>query len=499
MKISAALVIYNEGKILRGYFDHLKDYIDDFVVADQQSTDNSIEICKAYGARVFKTKHWGYSEPDKEFIAKQAKHDWVIVLDPDERFDQRFLKSLPEILQLADNQRCVGIELPVYFILDGYQMELLNGRKQIRIVKKGTKCSTRIHSNYGAIPSLLVNVPQYHFKTSEEHFREEKDRINLNIHNRIKSRTIVQNIKLKKELEDKKRKTIEFNKNFKSDIYKFPKHILIESSVNCNANCAMCPNDELKRKNKEMPHSLFKKIIDQCVGKDVEEIHPFMHGEPFMVKDIFEKMKYINDKLPTTKIIIFTNGALLDEEKSKKLLKIKNVKEITFSLDAYTEKTYKKIRKGLDFDKTKANIFNFIKLNNESPTRIPTSVSMTRSIQNQHEVIPFGKFWISKVDKIDVHRCTGRNKEVPLFGDDLIKEHFKEMPCNSVFNVMPINTDGEVVMCCEDAMAKVVIGNVNEQSMVEIWNNDKYNTIRTAHIEHRKRDLPICKDCNASM
>ena len=92
--ISALMVIRNEGAILREYFEHLKEYVDEFVVADQCSTDNSVEICKEYGARVFRTKNWGYCEPDKEFILKQIKHDWAITLDPDERFSTEILKNL---------------------------------------------------------------------------------------------------------------------------------------------------------------------------------------------------------------------------------------------------------------------------------------------------------------------------------------------------------------------------------------------------------------------
>ena len=498
MKISAAIVIHNEGPILRQYFEHLKYYVDDFIVADQNSTDNSIEICKEYGARVFKTKHWGYSEPDKEFIAKQAKNDWVIVLDPDERFTTEFLENLPKILNEADAKKCEGIQCPVKFILDGYDMELVRGRVQPRIIKKGVKCSTRIHSAYLPQQVLTVNIPQYHFKSSKEHFGEEDERTQLNIPERIKANSIEQNLKLKKELKEKREKTKEFNKNFKSDVSNFPPQIIIETSINCNANCIMCPNDKLERKNRNMPMALFKNLIDQCIGKGVEQIHPFMHGEPFMVEDIFEKLEYVNEKLPATQITIFTNGNLLDDEKAKKLLKIRNVK-IFFSIDAYTKETYEKIRKGLDFEKTKANILNFIKLNNESETPIITGVSMTRSNYNAHEISPFINFWNGKVDNIDTHRCTGRNIDVPAYTSEEAAAHFKSIACGVLFNFMCINTDGNVSMCCEDYTPKVILGNVNNESIETIWNGKRFNAIRKAHMEGRKSDLMVCKTCNICM
>lgn len=496
--ISAVIVIRNEGKRLREYFEHLKPYVDEFVVADQCSSDNSVEICKEYGARVFITKNWGFSEPDKEFILKQIKNDWAITLDPDERFDNAILTQLQQIINKAEDNGCDGVCFNVHFILDGYKIDSLSGAMQERIIKKGVRCHTKIHSNYMLFNPMHVNLPQYHFKYSDDTKEKELKRLDFQT-DLGKDKTIVKNLKMTEELNSHILHTIEYNKNVVSDILQFPKKVIIETSVNCNSNCIMCPNHKIKRINRDMDNDLFNKIIDQCVGKDVEEIHPFMHGEPFIVTDIFDKMQYINDKLPNTKIVLFTNAGLLDEDKSKKLLKIKNIESITFSIDAFTEDTYKRIRRNMDFNQVKTNILKFLELNKSSENPIKTCVSMTISNYNENEYIDYHNYWKDKVDYIDGHRCTGRNKEIETFGDIANISHFKQIPCSILFNTMCITTDGDVTMCCEDFTPLVKLGNVFETSIEQVWNSSRFNEIRQKHIVHKRYELDVCKDCNVCM
>ena len=498
--ISAVLVVKNEGHILREYFEHLKLYVDEFIVADQCSTDNSIEICKEYGARVFRTKDWGYSEPDKEFVLKQIKNNWAITLDPDERFSNEILFNLQNIMSEAEKNRCDSVSFNVKFIMDGYEIESMSKDiTQIRIVRKDVKCFTRIHSNYDGMYSLQVNLNQYHYKHTNDHMNKEDVRVKLNISKEIVDKTKEKNSLILKELEFKHKETEKINKTFKSDYYKFPKKILIETSVNCNAKCIMCPNNKIKRINREMSLENFKKIIDSLVDKEVEEIHPFIHGEPFVVKDIFKMMSYINEVLPTTKIVLFSNAGVLNEAKSKELINIKNIKSITFSVDASTKETYEKIRVGLNFETTINNILKFLELNKQSNTPINTSVSMTISDINRTEYDTYYNFWKDKVDSIDGHRCTGRNKEIRAYGNYIELVHFRQIPCKILFEMLAINTDGNVVMCCEDFTPKVTLGNVFETSIEEIWNSEKFNKIRKAHIEHKKYDLDVCKNCDVNI
>ena len=499
LPISAVIVIRNEGKILREYFEHLKDYVDEFVVADQCSTDNSLEICKEYGAKIFQTANFGYSEPNKEFVLNQIKNEWAITLDPDERFSNRILHNLDTILRVLNDGGYDSAEFKVKFFMDGYPIKSLSDMKQIRIVRKGTRCATRMHSNYIGFKPLYIDEEQFHFKHLEDHMQKEDERVELTPIESIKSSTVIKNNIMQQELERLQNITEEFNKNFVSYCRTFPKEIILETSINCNANCIMCPNHKVKRINRNISDELFKKVIDQCIGKNVGAIHPFMHGEPFVVPDIFDKLRYINEKLPDTEIVLISNGGAFTEDKARELLTIKNIRSLTFSIDAINPETYAKVRRGLDYNTTFNNILTFLGLNKVSDNPIKTAVSMTISNYNINENKEFYDFWVDKVDHVDRHRCTGRNKEVMFYGDEDSRIHFKNVPCKILWDIMCINTDGNISMCCEDYQPEVIIGNVNNQSIEEIWNSDKFNTIRRLHLEHKKDLLLVCKDCDVSI
>lgn len=57
---------------------------DDIVVVDSGSTDGTPELAARYGARVFQQPWMGFG-PQKQHAVEQAKHDWVLCLDADER------------------------------------------------------------------------------------------------------------------------------------------------------------------------------------------------------------------------------------------------------------------------------------------------------------------------------------------------------------------------------------------------------------------------------
>ena len=66
--------------------DSVKDYVDEIVVVDTGSTDNTIEVAKSYGAKVFESP-WNndFSTP-RNMALENATGDWIIFLDADEYF-----------------------------------------------------------------------------------------------------------------------------------------------------------------------------------------------------------------------------------------------------------------------------------------------------------------------------------------------------------------------------------------------------------------------------
>jgi glycosyltransferase involved in cell wall biosynthesis len=78
------MIMRNEEKLLQRCLDSVKGLVDEIVIVDTGSTDRSVEIAIANGARVFSDLwHDDYAVPRNKAIAEASK-DWIFVLDPDE-------------------------------------------------------------------------------------------------------------------------------------------------------------------------------------------------------------------------------------------------------------------------------------------------------------------------------------------------------------------------------------------------------------------------------
>lgn len=96
MKISAVINTINEEKNIVDCLKSL-DWVDEIVVVDMDSDDKTKELCYKYTKNVFNHKRTGYVEPARNFAIKQAKGDWILIVDADERIPKQLAARLYEI------------------------------------------------------------------------------------------------------------------------------------------------------------------------------------------------------------------------------------------------------------------------------------------------------------------------------------------------------------------------------------------------------------------
>lgn len=78
-----AIITKNEEKMLPDCLRSVS-FADDIVVVDSGSTDRTVEIAKGFGCRVF-IEEWKGDGPQKNSAVDKCMHNWVLVLDADER------------------------------------------------------------------------------------------------------------------------------------------------------------------------------------------------------------------------------------------------------------------------------------------------------------------------------------------------------------------------------------------------------------------------------
>jgi len=120
MLISVIIPTLNEEANLPDCLASLGDLPDEVIVCDMHSDDRTVEIARAHGARVIFHERAGYVEPAREFAASQARHEWILMLDADERLSPDLRDEIAALLGKAgshdavpDDPACVAYSTPI--------------------------------------------------------------------------------------------------------------------------------------------------------------------------------------------------------------------------------------------------------------------------------------------------------------------------------------------------------------------------------------------------
>lgn len=118
MSISAIIHTHNSAATLRQALRSVA-WADEVIVIDMESTDDTVEIAHKAKARVVNFKLHHYVEPARNFGIKQAKSDWVLILDADEEISETLHQKL---LEIAQNPSADAYFLPRQNWVFGYAM-----------------------------------------------------------------------------------------------------------------------------------------------------------------------------------------------------------------------------------------------------------------------------------------------------------------------------------------------------------------------------------------
>lgn len=97
VKISAVINTHNEESNLERCLRSIKDFAEEIVVVDQNSSDKTVEIAKKFGAKIFKHPHTGIVEPARNFALRQAQGDWIFIIDADEEASPELMAKLKKV------------------------------------------------------------------------------------------------------------------------------------------------------------------------------------------------------------------------------------------------------------------------------------------------------------------------------------------------------------------------------------------------------------------
>ncbi len=96
--ISAVLITHNEAENLPDCLASLQDWVDEIVVVDNHSSDDTVRIAQQHGAKVLQTPDWPGFGLQKNRALDLATCDWVLSIDADERVTPELMAEIQSIL-----------------------------------------------------------------------------------------------------------------------------------------------------------------------------------------------------------------------------------------------------------------------------------------------------------------------------------------------------------------------------------------------------------------
>ncbi|MFY9326549.1 MAG: glycosyltransferase family 2 protein [Georgfuchsia sp.] len=96
LPISAVLITLNAATQLEACLRSLA-FCDEIVIVDSGSSDGTLDIAEQYGAKVIRSEWLGFGL-QKQFAVRQARNDWVLCIDADERVSEELAQNIAATL-----------------------------------------------------------------------------------------------------------------------------------------------------------------------------------------------------------------------------------------------------------------------------------------------------------------------------------------------------------------------------------------------------------------
>ena len=238
-----------------------------------------------------------------------------------------------------------------------------------------------------------------------------------------------------------------------------PLFVNIETISKCNGLCSFCCCNikEDTRKTKVMSDETFKKIIDDLARITYDGVITLnINNEPFLDKDLILKLKYVREKIPNAYSYLYTNGSLLNIKKIQEIIDFNLLDELV--INNYSTK-YK-------LNNTNAKLYKYLK--NEK-----LNFKITINLRYSNEIL-----------------SNRANSSPNKKGYKVINSY-----CSIPYTDLNIFPDGIVGICCCDTKEVTNLGNVNEDNIIDIFNNDKFMNLRKKMIKGRSYN-EFCKYCD---
>ena len=268
-----------------------------------------------------------------------------------------------------------------------------------------------------------------------------------------------------------------------------PIHIDLELTRACNLSCAMCPAS-LQKNGNMMDFHMAQSILKEAAKIGVSSVKMNWRGEPTLYPH-FEQISKIAHSLGFVDIMLNTNGMYTNE--SVKNAFYNYYTTIVFSIDAYDSEIYKASLA----DSNPDLIFHNLGLIGQSydlykkPEFLVINHVRQKKNWNEYEILK----QLCKDTGVKFRAMLAFPRtDIELHDEKHMPKILGRKPCPFPFQRLTIGYDGNVYPCCclWDDDDRLCLGNVNTDSLMDIWNGDLLKEIR----EQQKCGIKANFACN---
>lgn len=277
-----------------------------------------------------------------------------------------------------------------------------------------------------------------------------------------------------------------------------PRQLVVETVSVCNLRCPVCRlgAGQIDRANNPkipfMGMDLFEKIMGD-VQSYVKHVYLHLWGEPTMHPEIGTMIRRAKQ---FATVDLATHGMFVTEEMAKDIALCDT---ISVSMEGIGQEVYEKYRVRGDYEKAMRGLKLLARA---APGRVNWTWVLFSF--NEHQVeeakaiakelgVNFGAkppyLLDERTQKEMLPKSGYQRYDIDSNGTPVLKAD--KYKCREFWETIYVVPNGDVVTCCYDYNNMIVCGNVNQETVADIWNGVVYQGLRRDHLARRLN--PVCQ------
>jgi len=270
----------------------------------------------------------------------------------------------------------------------------------------------------------------------------------------------------------------------------------IELTNRCNMQCAFCPANNpnlegyINRPKTDMKAEDFEMII-KTYKKYFDVVEIAWHGESLIYSRLDKIIEILKEN--NVRYCINTNGSLVLAR--IKLFEDYPPESIEFSLYTLNPEKFRELTKFGNIKIVLDGINKLLELKKAGRIKTTIQIRVMKMFGYEKDIEEVKKYFKDKdvvINEAILNSWSGR-VDIKNFGEKA-DNIFPFNYCFKPFNNCIIGSDMGVYICCNHE--ETPIGYLNESSLEEIWNSEKYQEIRKNILEGNIRKNMMCKYCD---